>query len=194
MATHRHGALPSNPLLGPHGEAEIVSTEFQARNDSQLLSQHSSSDRSPEKSQYEEPIEQHRRKATKKNTFKLWWKELLSIAFSLLCLAANVAVLASLDQKPYSSWRIARVDATPNTIISILATFTKASLLLPVAEIVVQLKWLYFQARVQRVSDLQIFDDASRGPLGSIRLLWRVNLQVRRTCVPLIALRTDHAE
>lgn len=194
MATHQHGSLPSSALLRPHDEADIVSMNSMARNDSQLLSQLSSNDPSPEKPSHQQAAEYHRGTATKKNVFKLWWKELLSIVFSLLCLAANVAVLASLHQKPYESWRIARVDVTPNTIISIIATVTKASLLLPVAEILVQLKWLYFQARMQRVSDLQVFDDASRGPLGSMRLLWRVNLRVRSLYILSVMFGTDHVE
>lgn len=57
MTTHRHGALPSNPLLGPHGEADIMSNHFLARNDSELLPQHSSSDECPVKPHYGEPVE-----------------------------------------------------------------------------------------------------------------------------------------
>lgn len=34
-----------------------------------------------------------------------------------------------------------------------------------------QLKWKHFQDRPQPLSHLQIFDDASRGPLGSIILM-----------------------
>lgn len=110
--------------------------------------------------------------------FKIWWTEILSIAFSLGCIATNAGVLAAFDGRPYRSWRIAQADITPNAIISILATFTRASFLLTIGETIGQLKWLFFQARPQRVSDLQIFDDASRGPLGSLRLLWRINLHV----------------
>lgn len=116
--------------------------------------------------------------APEANVWKLWWMELLAIVVSLACLGANIAFLAVLNNKEYKSWKIARVDFTPNTIISIIATFTKASLLLPVAEVLSQLKWLHFQDRIQQLSHLQVFDDASRGPLGSLRLLWKVNRNV----------------
>ena len=185
MDTHQHGSLPSNPLLGLDNGDDLVSSHSIPRKpiptkESPLPSQLSSNDRFSKKLPHQRVAEQpeHRRTASKKNVLWLWWQELLSIGFSVLCLAANVGVLVYLDQKPYSSWRIARVNITPNTIISIIATFAKASLMLPIAESIVQLKWLHFQARMQRVSDLQVFDDASRGPLGSMRLLWRVNLRV----------------
>lgn len=116
--------------------------------------------------------------APEANVWKLWWMELLAIVVSLACLGANVAFLTVLNDKEYKSWKIARVDFTPNTIISIIATFTKASLLLPIAEVLSQLKWLHFQGRIQQLSHLQTFDDASRGPLGSLRLLWNINREV----------------
>ena len=183
MDTHQHGSLPSNPLLGLDNGDDLVSLHSIPRKpiptkESPLPSQLASNDRFSEKPPHQQAVEHHRGTARKKNVFRLWWQELLSIGFSILCLAANVGVLAYLHQKQYSSWRIARVNITPNTIISIIATFAKASLMLPIAESIVQLKWLYFQARMQRISDLQVFDDANRGPLGSMRLLWRVNLRV----------------
>lgn len=100
------------------------------------------------------------------------------MVFSLTCLVANIGFLLYLDERQYQSWRIVNIDITPNAIISVLATLNKASLLLPVAEMLVQLKWLWFQARERRVFDLQVFDDASRGPLGSLRFLRDINLRV----------------
>jgi hypothetical protein len=46
-----------------------------------------------------------------------------------------------------------------------------------VAEGISQLKWTYFQQRPQRLYDMQIFDDASRGPLGSMTMLWNMNIR-----------------
>ncbi|KAK4951493.1 hypothetical protein LTR10_010469 [Elasticomyces elasticus] len=59
----------------------------------------------------------------------------------------------------------------------------RSSLLLYVTQGIAQLKWPYFQRRTHRLSDLQIFDDASRGPLGSLYLLWSVNIKATVACL-----------
>lgn len=69
-------------------------------------------------------------------------------------------------------------DINPNTLISILATLNRSSLLLYVTQGIAQSKWPYFQRKEHRLSDLQAFDDASRGPLGSLCLLWSINIKV----------------
>lgn len=38
-------------------------------------------------------------------------------------------------------------------------------------------RWIYFQQRAHSLLDLQIFDDASRGPMGALKLIWAVRLQ-----------------
>lgn len=187
MAAHQEDPLPSNPLLQSQVNLDERSLHLVAEDESQLLSQSQCS--SKEGTQTKTPgcnASELNEQTARRKWFKLWWKEVLAIVFSLLCLAANIGFLVSLDQRPNQSWRVAKVDITPNAIISILATFNKASLLLAVAEVLVQLKWLYFQAREQRVSDLQVFDDASRGPLGSVQLLWGINLRVRDLPIPSI--------
>lgn len=62
-------------------------------------------------------------------------------------------------------------DLTLNAIISVLATICKACLIPVVAAAIGQLKWCWFQAKSRKLQDLQSFDDASRGPLGSASLL-----------------------
>lgn len=113
------------------------------------------------------------------NHLGYWWWELIAVIFSLACLAATACVLVEIDQKLYSDWRIASVDLTPNTLIAILAIVSKGSLLVAVAEGISQLKWLYFGKQKQKLWDLQVFDQASRGMTGYARLLcsvnWRVN-------------------
>ena len=96
-----------------------------------------------------------------------WFFESLAISFSALCLIAIVVVLLvyhnkGLNPMPY--------DITLNAIVSTLATGAKASLLCAVAGSIGQLKWCWFQDK-RKLYDLQVFDDASRGPAGSISLL-----------------------
>lgn len=179
MADNQQSSSPSTALLEPAIDNERISVVSSAKENRPSSIQPVREEKQAALAAvHRQNLGYDRRRPQNKTSIRLWWTELLSIIFSLSCLAANVGVLAALDDQPYKSWRIAQVDVTPNAIISTIATFTKASLLLTVAEVIVQLKWLYFQARMQRISDLQVFDDASRGPLGSIRLLWRINLHV----------------
>ncbi|KAF2167532.1 hypothetical protein M409DRAFT_22339 [Zasmidium cellare ATCC 36951] len=171
MADRQHAQSPSSSLLSPSATQNYVDHDRSIPRSRIVLSDSTAYE--PSLEQYEP--KQQWRDAAEKNPFKLWWMEMLSIMVSLACLGANIAFLVALDNQEYKSWKIAKANITPNTVISIIATFTKASLLLPVAEVLSQLKWLYFQARIQRLSDLQVFDDASRGPLGSLKLLWKVN-------------------
>lgn len=48
--------------------------------------------------------------------------------------------------------------------------------MLSVAACISQLKWLYFGTAPHRIQDIQIFDDASRGPLGALNLIMRLRL------------------
>ncbi|PVH83592.1 hypothetical protein DL98DRAFT_486436 [Cadophora sp. DSE1049] len=60
---------------------------------------------------------------------------------------------------------------TINSILSWLSTIARSALLVPITKGISQLKWTWFSS-VQRLADLQRFDDASRGPWGSLMLLW----------------------
>ncbi|KAK5688815.1 hypothetical protein LTS10_000793 [Elasticomyces elasticus] len=122
-------------------------------------------------------------KPARASLFRLWWAELLAATFSLACLAVQAGLLRALDGKPLGTWRLLRSDISPNTLISILATLNRSSLLLYVTQGIAQLKWPYFQRQIHRLSDLQLFDDASRGPLGSLYLLWSVNIKAIVACM-----------
>ena len=106
-----------------------------------------------------------------KCTLRLWWQELFASVFSIACLVANIAVLRRLDGQAYTSWRVANFDVTPNTLISVLSSFSKASFLMAIAGGLSQLKWMHFRERARRLTDMQAFDDASRGPLGAAKLV-----------------------
>jgi hypothetical protein len=59
-----------------------------------------------------------------------------------------------------------------NSLIATLTTIGKTAMLVAVAESICQLKWLHFYQQPQRVSRFQDFDGASRGPWGSLVLLY----------------------
>jgi hypothetical protein len=101
-----------------------------------------------------------------------WWWELGSVVLSCACFIAIVITLRVIQDKSLSSWHSV---VSPNALISTLATISKASLMLAVAACISQLKWLYFESAPHRLHNIQVFDDASRGPLGALELLTHLN-------------------
>ncbi|KAK4896659.1 hypothetical protein LTR27_005579 [Elasticomyces elasticus] len=127
-------------------------------------------------------------RSTRASLLRLWWAELLAASFSLACIIVQAGLLRMLNDKPLETWRLIRTHINPNTLISILATLNRSSLLLYVTQGIAQLKWPYFQRQSHRLSDLQVFDDASRGPLGSLHLLWSVNTKATLACLGAIIM------
>ena len=98
-----------------------------------------------------------------------WLREILTYCFSLICMIAVIAVLIFEDGKQLDQWAF---PIGPNAMISFIITLAKSSFLLATTETISQLKWLHYDGRSNKLSDLKLFDEASRGPLGSIRLLF----------------------
>lgn len=103
------------------------------------------------------------------NSFVDWWMgELLAILLSIIALLTIIIILYKYDDHalprlPY--------NVPLNFVVSTLATVSKSSLLLAVASALGQFKWLWMSSKQRRLQDLQIFDEASRGPLGAAKLL-----------------------
>ena len=146
--------------------------------------------------------EQENRKALRKASYwshlclDTWFSEILAISFSLAGFIAIVAVLSSFDDK--QSPQLA-YGLTLNTIVSILATACKSSLLFLVAESIGQLKWVWFfqrekDATKKPLQDIQSFDGASRGPLGSLTILFEhkgLSLASLGAAITLLSLAFD---
>ncbi|KAK3332723.1 hypothetical protein B0T19DRAFT_482928 [Cercophora scortea] len=99
-----------------------------------------------------------------------WTLETVSMAVAVIAVAAIIAVLAYYDQKPLPSWPY---SITLNAVIAILATVATASMGVPLSSGLGQLKWIRFKQGRAPLSDMEIFDDASRGVLGAVNLLFR---------------------
>ncbi|KAH8205659.1 hypothetical protein TruAng_000153 [Truncatella angustata] len=77
-------------------------------------------------------------------------------------------MLQSFDGQEPPRW----VDGiTLNTFIAFLASLAKLALMIPVIESLGQLKWIWFASKPRALDDFQLFDQASRGGLGCIKLL-----------------------
>lgn len=100
-----------------------------------------------------------------------WLWETTCIIFSIACVIAITILSSRLDGTWVSKWSF---FVQPSTTFSILITAAQSSMMVVVAEVLSQLKWLQMSLpRAQSVANLAIFDLASRGPLGSLRLFYR---------------------
>ena len=80
------------------------------------------------------------------------------------------AIFFSMDGRPLSYWKL---PLQPNSLIAVFSTVAKSALLVPVTECISQLKWIHFEKR-HPLSQMQVYDDASRGPWGSVVFLRKV--------------------
>ncbi|KPI35294.1 uncharacterized protein AB675_3732 [Cyphellophora attinorum] len=98
-----------------------------------------------------------------------WTLEIVLSILALGCLAAITAVLLTYRGKAAPSLPF---NMTLNTLISIIATGAKSSTIAVVASSLGQAKWIHFRSGTRPLSQVQLFDDASSGPLGSMWLFF----------------------
>ena len=119
-----------------------------------------------------------------------WIPEIVAVTMSTVCLIVVVVVLRIFTGEAVPTFPY---GVTLNAIIAVLATASRSMLIYAVAAAISQLKWCwYLQSR--KLQDMQIFDDASRGPWGSLTLL--ILLRARPlaslgAAVTILALATD---
>ncbi|KAF7866825.1 hypothetical protein EAF04_005667 [Stromatinia cepivora] len=106
--------------------------------------------------------------------FRVWKRELASLATGTLCFIALAALLYAFNGKPIFRWH----GITLNALVSILSTAAKVLVLYSIAESTSQWKWLHFSEQKNFLIDFDKIDAASRGPLGSFKLLWRRNREL----------------
>jgi hypothetical protein len=101
-----------------------------------------------------------------------WWLwELASMALSALCLCFMGLLLFFYDNQTLpKAWPL---GITLNTYIAILSAFFKFALAVPVAAAMGQLKWIWFRDDPKPLMDFERFDEATRGPWGSVSVLIR---------------------
>lgn len=92
-----------------------------------------------------------------------------SILGSIACMIGVIVILSRMKDQPLSNWTII---LSLNSTIAVLITALKSWAMLAVASCLSQGKWMFFQKKRASLRQLDIFDDASRGPLGAVRLFW----------------------
>lgn len=109
---------------------------------------------------------------------KYWILEAAASIFSLLIFAIIIGMLAWYDNTYYGDASTASPNKRPTLfpVLAILGAVMRASMLLPVATAIGQLKWGWFRAG-RRLLDIERFDEAARGILGSARLIWTLRFR-----------------
>ncbi|OPB43701.1 hypothetical protein A0O28_0099890 [Trichoderma guizhouense] len=101
-----------------------------------------------------------------------WWIESISLCVSFACMATLVCILALFQDRLSTDWSF---FISLNATIAIAITAAKATLLATVSVCLSQEKWNRFRNKAHHLQDLAIIDTASRGPLGSIQMLFQVS-------------------
>ncbi|KAF6811683.1 hypothetical protein CPLU01_15061 [Colletotrichum plurivorum] len=99
-----------------------------------------------------------------------WWQEFAYCAVGVAALAALAGVLHRFDGETMPDWPS---GLTLNTIVALLATVCRAAFVIPVTEALAQAKWNWFREKPRSLGDFEAFDQASRGPWGSLNLVRR---------------------
>jgi len=108
-----------------------------------------------------------------------WWLvELMSLALGTGTTVAVVFILLHYQDKPAPQLNsVMGMGITLNTIIAILVTIGRASALLAVAECISQQKWAWFSGSSRPLTELDIFDQGSRGAFGALLLMWKIKMR-----------------
>ncbi len=114
------------------------------------------------------PLDSNRRER-RRHWMYIWWWETSCCMIALSALLAIVATIHSYESKELPRWKF---GLSINAIIAIWTAVLKAAAGLVVAEGISHLKWIVV-LRPQNLSTFVAHDDASRGPLGALKLIFK---------------------
>lgn len=100
-----------------------------------------------------------------------WGLEILSSVASLILLGGIISIFCYMKDRPLSDWQF---PISLNATVSILTTACSAAIMHGVSTSIGQLKWLHFATGHRKLFNLESFDEASRGPYGSIKFLFTI--------------------
>jgi hypothetical protein len=106
------------------------------------------------------------RNGQRRDFFFAWWLELLALIAGIGAFIAIAVILTTYNGQQQPDWKW---GLNLNTVIAILSTLLRSSMLVVVGEAISQLKWSWYQ-KPQPLRNLQQFDAASRGPWGAMLL------------------------
>lgn len=101
-----------------------------------------------------------------------WRLEIAGLVLGLVAVACLGGVVARFDGEPLEVWP-SRV-ITLNAVVAVLVTVGTAGMGVALASGMGQMKWVRFKQGRAPLSDLEYFDEASRGAWGGLGLLFRM--------------------
>lgn len=118
-----------------------------------------------------EPDHKHARHAVQHT----WALEYIAIFLSIFTTIALILLLIFADGKPVSRFNATFLSF--NTIISILAALIHAALAYAIGSCLAQEKWNWYKTQPDTLAGFERFEQASRGPWGSLWLLLWINIR-----------------
>ncbi|KAK4159869.1 hypothetical protein QBC43DRAFT_326471 [Cladorrhinum sp. PSN259] len=109
-----------------------------------------------------------------RSRFRTWGLEVGGLLLSTAAFVALVVLLRYVDGKQLNDWNF---YFSINTVVSTIAIVMRTPLAFVVGSCIGHSKWSWFKKRPGPLSGFVLFDDASRGPLGSLGLLWWLKLK-----------------
>ncbi|KAI1452048.1 hypothetical protein F4805DRAFT_472884, partial [Annulohypoxylon moriforme] len=108
-----------------------------------------------------------------------WWWEIGASLLSIIGIILILVFLGRTDGMALADWS---GPIQPNTVVSILTTVVRSSLMIPIASCLGQYKWRHFRTP-EKLQSLQVLDEASRGPWGSLLLVSNSRLRQATTAL-----------
>ncbi|EXJ55737.1 hypothetical protein A1O7_08667 [Cladophialophora yegresii CBS 114405] len=141
------------------------------------ITEHTESDQERDGSGHEDgPTTPSRLSRMEQLMERLWAFEIFALVISTLALLGLIILLRVTNGQKVPNWTVKPRHTKPftvtiNSVISIFSTAVKSTVLIPVAAAMGELKWMWFNSG-HRLTDIQVFESAARGPLGAIIMLW----------------------
>ncbi|KAF6819421.1 hypothetical protein CPLU01_13062 [Colletotrichum plurivorum] len=96
-----------------------------------------------------------------------WGQQYCALSGAAAAILVMVILLSEFNHQPFFEWN----GISLNTIISILSVTGKAAITFTISECVAQWKWILFDREERLLIDFDRIDGATRGPLGSLRVI-----------------------
>lgn len=97
-----------------------------------------------------------------------WLPEIVTLLIGLAAVASIIGVIARYNGRALPDWPYA---ITLNALIALLATIANATMSITLSSGISQSKWIRFKQGQAPLSDVETFDEASRGSWGALKLL-----------------------
>lgn len=101
-----------------------------------------------------------------------WRAEIFTAALAVAMSLAVVGFMVYADGRPLDAF-----DVSLNTLVSVLGALTRGSLAFAIGACLAQEKWNRFRRNSDSLIAFGKFEDASRGPWGSLQLLWWLGIR-----------------